>query len=167
VAAARGIWLRSATKRLAQPRCALQYSLVTVHHEGTKHTRVTKARSVSLSHSIIGAAIEVHRVIGPGLLESVYEMALCRELWLRGLRVDRQISVPVHYKGEILDCHVKLDLLVEKTVVIEIKTVERLVPIHTAQLLTYLRLEDLWLGLLINFNVSSLRDGLRRVLNGW
>jgi GxxExxY protein len=167
VAAARGIWLRSGTKRLAQPRCALQHPGMTVHHEGTKHTKVTKARSVSLSHSIIGAAIEVHRVIGPGLLESVYEMALCRELWLRGHRVDRQVRLPVHYKGKLLDCHIKLDLLVEKTVVIEVKSVERLVPIHTSQLLTYLRLEDLWLGLLINFNVNSLRDGLRRVLNGW
>ena len=122
---------------------------------------------MALSHEIIGAAIEVHRAIGPGLVESVYEVALCRELWLRGMGVERQVSVPVSYKGQILECHVKLDLLIERSVVVEVKSVEKLISIHTAQLLTYLRLQDLWLGLLINFNVSSLRDGLRRVLNGW
>ena len=100
-------------------------------------------------------------------MESVYEVALCRELWLRGMGVERQVSVPVSYKGQILECHVKLDLLIERSVVVEVKSVEKLISIHTAQLLTYLRLQDLWLGLLINFNVSSLRDGLRRVLNGW
>jgi GxxExxY protein len=140
---------------------------VTVQHEGRKHTKHTKTTSVTLSHTIIGAAIEVHREIGPGLLESVYEQALCRELWIKGLRVERQVTVPVRYKGEILGCHIKLDLLVEEVVVVEIKSVEKLVSIHTAQLLTYLRLQDLWLGLLINFNVNSLREGLRRVLNGW
>lgn len=137
------------------------------HHEGTKSTKDTKASALAMSHVIIGAAIEVHRVIGPGLLESVYEVALCRELWLRGLNVERQVNVPVSYKGEILDCHVKLDLLIEQSVVVEVKAVDKLVSIHTAQLLTYLRLQNLWLGLLINFNVNSLRDGLRRVLNGW
>ena len=121
---------------------------------------------MALSHQIIGAAIEVHRLIGPGLLESVYELAFCKELWLRGVGVERQINVPVIYKGENLDCYVKLDLLVERTVIIEVKTVDKLMPIHRAQLLTYLRLRNLWLGLLINFNVEILRDGIRRVLNG-
>jgi GxxExxY protein len=144
-----------------------QHSGVTNHHEGTKHTKETKAASLALSHAVIGAAIEVHREIGPGLLEAVYERALCRELWRRGLRVERQISVPITYKGELLDCQVKLDLLIEETVIVEVKTVDKLISIHTAQLLTYLRLRNLWLGLLINFNVNSLRDGLRRVLNGW
>jgi len=139
---------------------------VTVHHEGTKATKVTKAWALALSHDVIGAAIEVHRLIGPGLLESVYEVALCRELWLRGLAVERQVSVPVNYKGEYLNCHVKLALLVERALIVEVKTVEKIIPVHRAQLLTYLRLQNLWLGLLINFNVEVLRHGVRRVLNG-
>ena len=111
--------------------------------------------------------------MGPGLLETVYEVALCRELRLRGIGVERQISIPLNYKdevlykGEVLDCQMKLDLLVGKSVIVEVKSVERLIPVHRAQLLTYLRLPGLWLGLLINFNVELLRDGVRRVLNGW
>jgi GxxExxY protein len=120
------------------------------HEEHQGH----KGVSIGLSYAIIGSAIEVHRLLGPGLLESVYEIALCRELWLRGISVERQVSVPVNYKGEILNCEVKLDLLVEKHVVVEVKAVEKLIAVHTAQLLTYLRLQDLWLGLLINFNVN-------------
>ena len=137
-----------------------------VHHEGTKNTKGTKAWALALSHDVIGAAIEVHRLIGPGLLESVYEVALCKELWLRGVAVERQVRVPVNYKGESLHCHVKLDLLVERTLIVEVKTVEKVIPVHRAQLLTYLRLQRLWLGLLINFNVEVLRHGVRRVLNG-
>lgn len=147
------------------PSCISQ-SRVTFHHEGTKNTKATKAEALALSHEVIGAAIEVHRLVGPGLLESLYEVALCKELWLRNVSVERQISVPVTYKGEVLGCHVKLDLLVDKTVVVEVKAIDKLMSIHTAQLLTYLRFQNLWLGLLINFNVNSLRDGLRRVLNG-
>jgi GxxExxY protein len=137
-----------------------------LHHEGTKVTKVTKDSALALSHEIIGAGIEVHRLLGPGLLESVYESALCRELRLRDIPVERQISVPVNYKGELLDCHVKLDLLVGRKVIIEVKSVEKLMSVHRAQLLTYLKLQNLWLGLLINFNVEILRDGVRRVLNG-
>jgi GxxExxY protein len=137
-----------------------------LQHEGTKDTKNTKATALLISHHIIGAAIEVHRLIGPGLLESVYEAALCKELRLRGLLVERQIPVSVNYKGEILDCQLKLDLLVEGTVLVELKAVDKLIPVHRNQLLTYLRLRELWLGLLINFNVEVLRDGLRRVLNG-
>ena len=134
-----------------------------IDHEGTKDT---KESSLVLSHAIIGAAIEVHRIVGPGLLESIYEAALFRELWMRNIRVERQIAVPVHYKGGILDCGIRLDLLVERSVIVEIKSVSKLAPIHRAQLLTYLKLQRLWLGLLINFNVELLRDGVRRVLNG-
>jgi len=137
-----------------------------LQHEGTKTTKDTKSSALALSHQIIGAAIEVHRLIGPGLLESVYESALCKELRLKGLTVDRQVSVPVNYKGEVLDCHVKLDLLVGGTVIVEVKAVETLIYVHKAQLLTYLRLQNLWLGLLINFNVKVLRNGIRRILNG-
>jgi GxxExxY protein len=137
-----------------------------LHHEGTKNTKATKVSALSLSHEVIGAAIEVHRLLGPGLLESVYEIALCKELGLRGIAVERQVSVPVVYKGTSLECSLKLDLLIERIIVVEVKSVEKLVDIHKAQLLTYLRLRELWLGLLINFNVAVLRDGVRRLLNG-
>jgi GxxExxY protein len=142
---------------------------VMLHHKGTKDTKDTKAAktlALGLSHELIGAAIEVHRILGPGLLESVYEMALCKELWLRRIRVERQVSVPVLYKGRKLGCDVKLDLLVERTIIVEVKSIEKILHIHRAQLLTYLRLQELWLGLLFNFNVEVLRDGIRRVLNG-
>jgi GxxExxY protein len=139
-----------------------------VYHEATKDTKVTKQRlqALTLSHEVIGAAIEVHRLGGPGLIESIYETALCKELALRGLSCERQVRVPVKYKGDTLSCDVRLDLLVGRTVIVEVKTVEKLIPLHRAQLLTYLRLQNLWLGLLINFNVDVLRDGVRRVLNG-
>jgi GxxExxY protein len=138
-----------------------------LHHEGTKQKcKDTKAAALLSSHQVIGAAIEVHRFLGPGLLESVYEVALCRELLLREVAFERQVSVPVHYKGESLNCQVKLDLLVAENVIVEVKAVEKLLSVHRAQLLTYLRLQDLWLGLLINFNVEVLREGVRRVFNG-
>jgi GxxExxY protein len=131
-----------------------------------KAHEVHKASALALSHEVIGAAIEVHRIIGPGLLESVYEVALCRELWLRGLRVDRQVPIPVRYKGGVLDCEIRPDLVVNQQVIVEVKTVEKLVPLHTSQLLTYLRMQKLWLGLLKNFNVDLLRNGIKGVLNG-
>jgi GxxExxY protein len=140
---------------------------VFIHHEGTKNRKVTKAFSLALSCNVIGAAIEVHKLVGPGLLESVYERALCRELWLRGTRVERQVPLPVNYKGRTLDCETRIDLLIEDSIIVEVKSVDRFAPVHRAQLLTYLRLRDLWLGLLINFNVELLRDGVRRVLNGY
>jgi len=138
------------------------------YHEGTKATKGTKERvsDLELSHEVIGAAIEVHRVLGPGLLESVYGVALCRELWLRGISTERQVRVPVSYKGADLGSEMRLDLLIERKIIVEIKTVGKLISIHRTQLLTYLRLRNLWLGLLINFNVDVLRDGIRRVLNG-
>jgi GxxExxY protein len=118
-----------------------------------------------LTEGIIGAAIEVHRVLGPGLLESAYEECLCRELSLRGLAFQRQVVLPVAYKGVQLDCGYRLDLLVADQVVVELKSVDRLDDIHAAQLLTYLRLSRRKVGLLINFNVPLLRQGiLRRVL---
>jgi GxxExxY protein len=134
-----------------------------LYHEDTN---ATKSSSLLMSHKVIGAAIEVHRFLGPGLLESVYEAALCRELRLRGITTERQVRIPINYKGEELDCHMKLDLLVEKNVIVEVKSVDKVLPVHRAQLLTYLKLQRLWLGLIINFNVVMLRDGVRRVLNG-
>ena len=114
---------------------------------------------------IIGAAIEVHRALGPGLLESAYEACLAYELSQRGLKVERQKPLPVIYKDVKLDCGYRMDLLVEDKVVVEIKAVESLAPIHLAQMISYLRLSGCKLGLLINFHVRMLKDGVRRVVN--
>jgi GxxExxY protein len=119
-----------------------------------------------ISGQVIGAAIEVHRELGPGLLESAYEACLRHELQRRGVRVDRQVPVPVSYKGLHLECGYRLDLLVEDQVIVELKAVESLLPIHEAQLLTYLKLYQRRLGLLINFNVPVLKNGIKRLLNG-
>ena len=118
-----------------------------------------------ISGAVIGAAIEVHRVLGPGLLESAYELALERELNLRGLEVMRQVAVPLEYKGLVLGDGFRLDLLVCDAVLVEVKAVEQLQPIHEAQLLTYLRLTDKRLGLLINFNERFLKEGVKRIAN--
>src|SRR5258708_6640063 len=118
-----------------------------------------------LTETIIGAAIEVHRHLGPGLLESAYEECLCHELGRAELSFLRQVHVPITYKGMKLDCNYRLDLIVEQTVILEIKAIERLEPIHSAQLLTYLRATDKRIGLLINFNVTVLKNGLRRLVN--
>jgi GxxExxY protein len=115
-----------------------------------------------LTHSIIGAAIEVHRVLGPGLLESAYEECLAQELTLRSIPFERQKPVPVVYKGLKLECGYRVDLLVDGRVVVELKAVEALAPIHDAILLTYLRLSGCKIGLLINFHAAVLKDGIRR-----
>jgi GxxExxY protein len=118
-----------------------------------------------LTEKIIGAAIEVHRVLGPGLLESVYEKALCHELTLRGLSFKYQIAVPLHYKGVDLECGFRIDILIENTVILELKSVERVLPVHEAQLLTYMKLMQKPVGFIFNFNVPVLRHGMvRRVL---
>jgi len=119
-----------------------------------------------ITHEIIAAAMEVHRALGPGLLESAYEECLCRELTLRGLFFERQRSLQVEFKGMRLDCGYRLDLLVEDKVVVEVKAVESLLPIHEAQLLTYLRLGGWKVGLLINFNTALLKQGIRRRVLG-
>lgn len=117
-----------------------------------------------LTGEIVGAAIEVHRVLGPGLLESAYEECLCRELELRQVRFQRQVALPVSYRGLQLDCGYRLDLVVEEKVVLEIKAVESLAPTHQAQLLTYLKLSGLRAGLLMNFNVVLMKDGIKRIV---
>ena len=118
-----------------------------------------------LTEAIIGAAIDVHRELGPGLLESAYEECLCHELHLRGLRFQRQVELPVRYKGLNLDCGYKLDVVVDEQVILELKSIEQILPIHHAQLLTYLRLSGKRIGLLMNFNVAVLKNGIvRRVL---
>jgi GxxExxY protein len=114
---------------------------------------------------IIGAAIEVHRQLGPGLLESAYEQCLCHELHLRGLPFKCQIDLPISYKGLQLDCGYKIDLIVRDEVIVELKSVERILPVHEAQLLTYMKLASKPVGLLINFNTPLLTRGIiRRVL---
>ena len=119
-----------------------------------------------LSQAVIGAAIEVHRVLGSGLLESAYEECLCRELTLRGISFERQRTLPIEYKGHHLDRGYRLDLLVEREIVLEPKTVEALLPIHSGQVLSYLRLGGWKLGLLINFHTPVLRQGIRRLVLG-
>ena len=118
----------------------------------------------SITEQIIGAAIAVHRALGPGLLESAYEACLAFELTERGLKVERQKPLPVVYRGVRLECGYRLDLLVEDVVIVEIKSVDALAPIHKAQMLSYLKLAGLKVGLLINFNVKVLTDGVRRVV---
>ena len=120
----------------------------------------------ALTGTIIGAAIEVHRALGPGLLESAYEECLALELADRGLRVERQTVLPVIYKGRTLDAGYRIDLLVNNEVIVELKSVQKLEPIHDAQLLTYLKLAGIRHGLLLNFNVAVLKDGIRRMVNG-
>jgi GxxExxY protein len=115
------------------------------------------------SEQVIGACIEVHRVLGPGLLESAYEACLAHELTLRGLSFERQQSLPVSYKGVRLECGYRMDFVVRAELVIEVKAVERLLPVHEAQLISYLRLTRLPAGLLVNFHAETIRRGLRRL----
>src|SRR6266480_7295848 len=117
-----------------------------------------------ITHGIIGAATEVHRVLGPGLLESAYEECLSRELELRNLKVERQKPIPVVYKDVKLECGYRIDLLVESRIIVELKSVEAIAPVHQAVVLTYLRLSGRRLGLLINFNVAVLKDGIKRYI---
>lgn len=127
-------------------------------------TRLPEGKSKELTAAIIGAAIEVHRHLGPGLLESAYEECLDWELKERGHTVGRQLRVPIIYKGATLDANYRLDLLVDDTVIVDIKAVDRMAEVHTAQLLTYLRHTEIEVGLLINFNTVLLRDGIKRVV---
>ena len=120
-----------------------------------------------ITEAIIGAAIEVHRSLGPGLLESAYEACLVFELIGRGLKVEQQKPLPVIYRKVELDCAYRLDLLVEEMVIVEVKAVDRIEPIHQAQLLSYLKLSGCKVGLLINFNVKVLKDGIRRAVNSF
>jgi GxxExxY protein len=119
-----------------------------------------------ISQKVIGASIEVHKTLGgPGLLESVYEEALCFELEILGLSAQRQVYLPIQYKGKKLGTPLRIDLLVEKRVIVEVKSTAEINPIFKAQLLTYLRLSDLQLGLLINFGNSTLKEGITRIIN--
>jgi GxxExxY protein len=129
----------------------------------TSQHRDTEAQRKNLSENVIGAAIEVHRQLGPGLLESAYENCLCHELFLRGLKFQRQLPLNIKYKEIEVEAAYRIDILVEDSLVLELKTVENLNPIHHAQLLTYLRLSGISTGLLINFMVPVLKNGIKRV----
>lgn len=131
-----------------------------LNHGGTE---VTEGLEAALTSQIIGAALEVHRELGPGLLESAYHACLAWELEQRGLVVRRQVDLPVRYKGVMLDVGYRMDLVVADAVVVELKAVRSLEPIHTAQVLSYLRLSGLRVGLLLNFHCVTLREGIRRV----
>ena len=120
----------------------------------------------SLSKEIIGAAVQVHRALGPGLLEGAYEACLAHELATRELAFERQRPIPLTYGGQVIEVGFRADFIVEKAILLELKAVERLQPIHTAQVLTYLKLTGLQLGLLINFNETMLQHGIRRVVLG-
>ncbi len=134
----------------------------------TQRHKVTKEISENpLSYNIIGAAIEVHQILGgPGLLESIYESALCHELSLRGINTRVQVPIEVNYKGAQIRDPLILDILVDDRIIIEVKATEKDNPIHEVQLLTYLRLTGLRLGLVINFGSKQVKDGIRRVING-
>jgi GxxExxY protein len=127
--------------------------------------RVSWSAENVLTDKIIGAAIEVHRHLGPGLLEAVYEECLCYELSQMGLKFQRQVHLPIHCKGVKFESAYKMDLVVEDAIVIEIKATEEMLPVHAAQLLTYLKSSNKRVGLLINFNVPILRNGLKRIVN--
>jgi GxxExxY protein len=120
-----------------------------------------------LTHEVIGASIEVHRKLGPGLLESAYRKCLCRELVLRGIPFGYERPLPLEYKGIRLECGYRVDILVDNRLIVEVKSVEALAPIHEAQILTYLRLGGWRVGLLINFNVVVLKDGIHRRILGY
>ena len=120
----------------------------------------------SIATLVVDAAFKIHKTLGPGLLESVYQAMLNQELQKRGLSVHQQVGLPVYYEGVKLEVGYRVDLIVADKVIIEVKSVETLAPVHKKQLLTYLRLMDLRLGLLINFNVNRIKDGIQRVVNG-
>ena len=120
-----------------------------------------------ITYEIINCAYEIHNFLGPGLLESVYQKALIHELRLRGFKVDSEVSIDIYYKDVNIGDNLRLDILVNEEIVIELKSVENILPVHKKQLLTYLRLLDLQVGLLINFNVSLLKEGITRIVNNY
>jgi len=133
-------------------------------HDGHDKTEPVPEAVNRVGRSVMDGAFTVHRALGPGLLESVYEACLAEELRLAGLRVERQVGVPVSYGEARMDVGYRLDLLVEQTVIVEVKSIDALASIHTAQVLTYLRFSGVRLGYLINFNTMRLKDGFRRLV---
>ncbi len=147
--------------------CSFNYnnylnSITEYTEKSQRRTNLTNMDTDLLTENIIGCAIEVHKNLGPGMLEYVYEKCLCYELKLKGLSVKSQVPIPVMYKEIYLDCGYRLDLLVNDLVIIEIKSIDNLLPVHTSQILTYMRFSDKRIGLLMNFNVKKLMDGFHR-----
>lgn len=132
-------------------------------HRGTKTQRMNREEINKLSGIILDSAI-VHTQLGPGLLESIYEVCLCRELNSGGINFKKQLIIPIHYKGELVEGGLKLDILVEDEIIVELESVDIMHPVYSSQLLTYLRLTNKKLGLLINFNVPKLKDGFERII---
>ncbi|HEY9123588.1 MAG TPA: GxxExxY protein [Bacteroidales bacterium] len=128
---------------------------------------ISKEKYENIGKIILDAAFEVHRELGPGLLESVYEICMLEELKQRGLYSEHQVKLPVIFKGKVLDKEFIIDVLVEDAIIVELKAVENLLPVHEVQLLTYMKLSDKKLGYLINFNVPMLKEGIRRKINGY
>jgi GxxExxY protein len=132
-----------------------------IYHQGTKDT---KASADTLSYDVLGAAINVHRELGPGLLESAYEACLCRELSLRQIKYERQVPLPLRYRGMAVDCGYRVDLIVGGLLLVEVKAVTKVLPIHRAQAMTYIKLLKLNLAFVINFNVERLNLGIYRIV---
>jgi GxxExxY protein len=147
-------------------RCELGESTLNESPMTLRAGQESTASYEDLTGRVIGAAIEVHRQIGPGLLEMVYEDCMCEELSLRGIRFERQVQAPVVYKGRELGSRYKVDLIVERLLIVELKSVEKLIPVHKSQVLSQLRMTRLPLGLLLNFNVPTLSEGIKRIVNG-
>jgi GxxExxY protein len=137
--------------------------LTTRSASSLESTELTEGNPNTLTGKIIGAAIDVHRALGPGLLESAYETCMSYELRLRKLKVESQKPIPIFYKDVMLDCGYRADLVIEDQIIVEIKSVSTLAPIHESQLLSYLKLADCKIGLLVNFNVKYLKEGIRRM----
>jgi len=133
-----------------------------INHEGHEETR--RLQFDNLSNRVIGCAIEVHRHLGPGLLESTYENCLAHEFHIRNIPFNLQHPLPVEYKGIKLDCGYRIDILVDNRLIVEIKSVDMILPIHQAQLLTYMKLSNISIGLLVNFNVKYLKNGIKRMV---
>jgi len=121
----------------------------------------------TITGEILDACIEIHKALGPGLLESTYEICLMKEFELRGVKAIRQVNLPIKYKDQLLDQGYKIDILVEDEFILELKTVETILPIHKAQLITYLKLADKRVGFLINFNVALMKNGFHRIIQGY
>ncbi len=121
----------------------------------------------TITGEILDACIEIHKTLGPGLLESTYEICLMKEFELRGIKATRQVNLPIKYKDQLLDQGYKIDILVEDEFILELKTVETILPIHKAQLITYLKLADKRVGFLINFNVALMKNGFQRIIQGY
>ena len=135
-----------------------------IHHQDTKTPRETISAEVDeIARQVVDSALKVHQQLGPGLLESVYEVCLAHELRRRGLKVETQVTVPVVYDGIRIDAGLRLDVVVNDMLIVELKAVEEILPVHHAQVLTYLKLSGMRLGLLINFNVRLIKDGIKRI----